>query len=220
MSKNKLQKFAENLTFSNLIQPSLSEAINGFYLKGNWAEQFFQNHNPITLELGCGKGEYTTGLAEKYPDRNFIGVDIKGARLWKGASYATENKLKNVAFLRTHIDHIAHFFSASEISEIWITFPDPQPGKSRKRLTSNIFIEKYRKILSDPSLIHLKTDSRLLFDFTIEEIEKYGYKMHFCTYNLYHESISDESSEIQTFYEKMFLEQNMPINYLRFSLSK
>lgn len=220
MSKNKLQKFAENLTFSNLHQPTLSEVLNGYKLKGHWGGLVFQNNHPITLELGCGKGEYTVGLARKYPKRNFIGVDIKGARLWKGAKSAIEQQLSNVAFLRTHIDHIEHFFEPSEISEIWITFPDPQPGKSRKRLTSNIFLEKYRKILSQNHLIHLKTDSQLLFDFTLEEIEKFNHHLQFCTFDLYNSEVSDESSEIQTFYEQMFLEQQITIKYLRFSLSK
>jgi len=219
VSKNKLQKFAENLTFNNLYQPSLSEALAGFRLKGQWAEQVFKNHSPITLELGCGKGEYTTGLAIRHPERNFIGVDIKGARLWKGAGFATQNQLPNVAFLRTHIDHIHHFFDKNEVSEIWITFPDPQPGKSRKRLTSHIFMDKYRQILAENHIIHLKTDSRLLFDFTLEEIEQCGYHLHFHTFDLYKEAGTDASREIQTFYEQMFLGQGIPINYLRFSLN-
>ena len=161
--KDKLRKFRENETFENLLQPTTAEVFQKDHpMKGNWGEKMFGNNNPIILELGCGKGEYTIALAEKFPQNNYIGVDIKGARLWKGAKYATEKSLKNVAFLRTRIEFIDSIFAQGEVSEIWLTFSDPQPNKPRKRLSSPLFLERYSHILKEDGIIHLKTDSQLL----------------------------------------------------------
>src|SRR5690606_17521039 len=173
-SKNKLKRFKENETFSNVIQPTREEVVSGdFYLKGKWNQEIFKNDNPIVLELGCGKGEYSVGLSQKYPNKNFIGIDIKGARMWVGAKQAEALNLNNVAFLRTRIDFIEQAFAKDEVDEIWITFPDPQPQKTRerKRLTHLRFLERYRNLLKKGGIVHLKTDSRLLYDFTLEVIK-------------------------------------------------
>ncbi len=218
-NKNKLQRFAENRTFTNLFQYSFDDLKNGFPLKGKWRD-FFKNNHPIILELGCGKGEYTIGLAEKYPNKNFIGVDVKGARLWRGLKNAREKELDNVAFIRTQIDLIHFFFGKNEISEIWITFPDPQIKKKneRKRLTSPKFLNKYREFLKPKGIIHLKTDALLLYDYTIEVVEDEGYNILFTNEDVYNSGINNEVTSIQTFYEKKWLQYNTPIKYLQFEV--
>ena len=225
MGHHKLERFAENLTFPNLFQVSyemLKE--EGFPKKGKWHEHF-GNNNPITLELGCGKGDYTISLARIHPERNFIGVDIKGARLWRGAKTAVEEKMQNVAFIRTRIELIENFFDADEVSEIWITFPDPQPKKEFKRLTCERFLNYYKHFLQPGSPIHLKTDSLELHEYTRDEvIAPAGYRTEYATANLY-ATLADQHPEIpclreaqmtQTFYERMFLAEGKPITYLKF----
>lgn len=219
MTKKKLQRFAEMETFSNVIQPSFNDVFGkDYHLKGNWNQKIFGNDNPLILELGCGKGEYTVELARKYPGKNFIGVDIKGARIWKGARAALADCLSNVRFLRTRIEVINSFFSTNEVSEIWITFPDPQLKKKRKRLTSPDFLSRYTRFLSNNGLVHLKTDNRVLYEYTlaIARINEFNIRLH--TDDLYNSGMSDEILEIKTFYEQGFLAQGMKITYLCFSL--
>lgn len=221
MGKNKLRKFAENETFENLFQPSFDEVWRtDFHLKGKWNNSFFRNDNPIVLELGCGKGEYTVNLAKSYPSKNFIGVDIKGARLWKGAKESNDLSLYNVAFIRTRIENIASFFAKNEVSEIWITFPDPQPrpSKARKRLSSSRFLSYYQQFVVNNGLVHLKTDSQELHEYTKAVVEANGLNTLTCTNDLYNNNIADKSLSIRTFYESMFLEQGKPITYLSFEL--
>lgn len=218
--KNKIRKFRENETFECLIQPAAEEVFRKDHrLKGRWGEEIFGNSHPIILELGCGKGEYTVALAERFPENNYIGIDIKGARLWKGAKYVTENRLGNVAFLRTRIELIDSFFSAGEISEIWLTFSDPQPNKPRKRLTSPLFLERYAKFLKQEGIIHLKTDSRLLHDYTKEVIREGGHRLLEADGDIYNSGReNDEILSVQTFYEKQFLARGLPITYLKWKL--
>ena len=180
----------------------------------------FKNQNPIVLELGCGKGEYTIALSQRNPDKNFIGVDIKGARLWKGAKYATENALPNVAFLRTRIEFITSLFAENEVSEIWVTFADPQPNKPKKRLTSHQFLAKYKTFLKPDGIIHLKTDSILLHESTLEVIREGGHKLLEANNDIYapESHVAEEITSIKTFYESQFLAKGMPITYLKFVL--
>ena len=218
MGKGKLKKFQENETFTCLIQPTTEEVLGKDHpLKGHWRQQFHNDH-PIVLELGCGKGEYTIALAERFPEKNYIGIDIKGARLWKGAKYATRQNLGNVAFLRTRIEFIESLFAADEIAEIWITFADPQERKPRKRLTHPRFLESYRRILAPGGIIHLKTDSRLLHHFTLETVRQNGLTLIEACEDIYGSGRADELLSIQTFYEKNFLAQGIPITYLAFKL--
>ena len=179
MAKHKLFRFSENETFSNLIQLSYTEVMKGVPFKGKWNTDFFTKNNPIIIELGCGKGEYTVGLAKKHPEINFLGVDVKGARLWRGCKTSNDEGMKNVGFIRTQIELIDHYFEPAEVAEIWITFPDPQPKefKARKRLTSPLFLERYRKFLAKDGIIHLKTDNTSLFDYTLELIEECGHNL-------------------------------------------
>lgn len=228
MGHHKLERFAENLTFPNLFQVSyemLKE--QGFALRGKW-NSFFGNDNPITLELGCGKGDYTVALARIHPDRNYIGVDIKGARLWRGAKTSNEEQMRNVAFVRTRIELIEQFFAPEEVSEIWITFPDPQPKKENKRLTCERFLSYYKNFLRLGAPIHLKTDSQELYEYTLNEvIPAGGYRVEYAISDLYalpaaeHPEIPSltEAQMTQTFYERMFLAEGMPITYLKFYLS-
>lgn len=220
MGKNKLARFEENLTFPNLFQVSYEDLKNNkFEMKGRWHEQFFGNDNPIVLELGCGKGEYTVALARKYPEKNFIGIDIKGARLWRGCKTSNEECMKNVAFIRTRIQLIEQFFAAGEVSEIWVTFPDPQPKKPNKRLTSERFLSYYKNILSPDSTIHLKTDSYELYDYTLNEVIPQGnYQVVFATDNLYGTPCDLEVCEVRTFYESMFLKEGKKITYIQFKI--
>ncbi|MHC1703714.1 MAG: tRNA (guanosine(46)-N7)-methyltransferase TrmB [Tenuifilaceae bacterium] len=222
MAKNKLQRFAENETFPNLIQPPFSEVFKkDYHLKGKWNKSFFKNSNPIVLELGCGKGEYTVGLAKLYPEKNFIGIDIKGARLWRGAKTAHESMMNNVAFVRTRIEHITSFFANDEVSEIWITFPDPQPKriKTTKRLSSSVFLNFYKTFIKPNGLVHLKTDSIDLHRYSRSVIELNKLKVHHCTEDLYKTEKDDPILSIKTFYEEQYLEQGLPITYLCFELS-
>ena len=226
MGKNKIARFEENKKLPNVIQPTREEALGGFQLKGNWREKVFRNNNPIVLELGCGKGEYTVGMAKAFPDKNFIGVDIKGARFWFGAKEAIENNLNNAAFLRTQIELIDCFFAENEVDEIWITFPDPQPQKTRerKRLTSPGFLKKYKNILLDDGKIHLKTDSYDLYAYTLEVIKEFGAELVYETSDLYNATIPEIVNEpslktIQTHYENLFASKGFKICYIQFKIN-
>ena len=244
MGHDKLRKFAENKTFSCLLQPAAEDVLDrsvpdaGLHLRphpirGHWNDQMFDAPRPIVLELGCGKGDYTIALAERHPECNYIGVDIKGARLWKGAKYATEHALGNVAFLRTRIEFIGAFFAPGEVSEIWLTFSDPQMGSENSRLTSPLFLERYRGFLSLGGRVHLKTDSRFLYEYSLATARANGLTVLCADTDIYHSAIPVEApvirSEakesfppdlltIQTFYEKMFLGMGLPITYLSFLL--
>jgi tRNA (guanine-N7-)-methyltransferase len=221
MSKNKISRFAELKTFSNVIESDITEVFTKNHrLKGKWSDELFRNSQPIILELGCGKGEYTVKLAEKYPDKNFIGIDIKGARMWVGARIALEKELKNVLFLRTKIEFISSFFEDGEIDEIWITFPDPQETRNRrnKRLTSSFFLKKYKSFLKRDGIINLKTDNNKLYNYTFNLAKKNHFKILTWTNDLYQSDHLDKTHEIKTFYEQMFLEEGKPIHYLQFTL--
>ncbi|MDP4187482.1 MAG: tRNA (guanosine(46)-N7)-methyltransferase TrmB [Bacteroidota bacterium] len=224
MAKHKLARFAQMKTFGNVLEPAFEECFRTDYkLKGKWNEQYFKNDHPIVLELGCGKGEYTVGLGKKYPLKNFIGIDIKGARMWRGAKQALEGNLTNVAFLRTRIEFINSFFAENEVSEIWITFPDPQlrKGRANKRLTSSRFLASYKQFLSDEGLIHLKTDNDFLYHYTLDvaQLNKLEVLVH--TDDLYNSVFREtEESDIKTFYEQQFLEAGLSIKYLKFKLNR
>lgn len=223
MGKDKLRRFAENETFPNMFQAQYIdlERENGFSLKGEWRRDFFKNNNPIVLELGCGKGEYTVGLGRKYKDKNFIGVDIKGARMWRGCKTSIEENLNNIAFLRTHVQIIDKYFSEGEVDEIWITFCDPQLKKPNKRLTSPRFLDIYSRILKPGGIIHLKTDSQELYDYTLEEVLiPNNYKIHYNTNDLYSTDDMHEVKEIKTYYENIYLKGNKPITYLEFEINR
>ena len=221
MGKNKLARFAENETFANLFQISYEQITEeGFALKGKWNEEFFKNDNPIVLELGCGKGEYTVGLAKKYPNKNFIGIDIKGARLWRGCKTSNEDSMTNVAFVRTHIQMIESYFAENEVSEIWVTFPDPQLKKPNKRLTCERFLKLYKNILKQDGIVHLKTDSKELYDYTQDEVLIPSKReILYSTADLYNSDFKEDVIEIQTFYESMYLKAGKPITYLKFRLT-
>ncbi|MBR6037134.1 MAG: tRNA (guanosine(46)-N7)-methyltransferase TrmB [Bacteroidaceae bacterium] len=227
MGKGKLAKFAEMAENPLVVEcPFWQLQQEGFPLKGKWHEEFFKNGNPIVLELGCGRGEYTIGLARRFPEKNFIGIDIKGARMWHGAKTALEEGMKNVAFLRTNIECIAGFFAPDEVAELWLTFSDPQMKKATKRLTSTYFMERYRKFLVDGGLINVKTDSNFLATYTKYMVEKNGLPMEQCTFDLYGQQATDNGqqtldsslTEIRTYYESMWLERGIPIKYLQFRL--
>jgi tRNA (guanine-N7-)-methyltransferase len=221
-SKNKLKRFKENETFTNVFQPSREEVLNKTLgKKGQWA-QFFGNNNPIVLELGCGKGEYTVGLAKRYPNKNFIGIDIKGARFWRGAKTALEETLPNVAFIRTQIELVAHLFFTHEVSEIWITFPDPQIKykRTKHRLTNPVFLDRYKQILSPTGCVHLKTDSEYMHGYTLGLLQGMGLPIAYANHDVYkNEGSPEEVLGIQTFYENQYLAVGKPITYLRFSFS-
>ena len=189
-----------------------------FEMRGNWNRDFFKNDNPIVLELGCGRGEYTVGLGRMYPDKNFIGVDIKGARMWTGATDALKEGMKNVAFLRTNIEIIDRFFAEGEVSEIWLTFSDPQMKKATKRLTSTYFMNRYRKFLTPDGLIHLKTDSNFMFTYTKYMVEENKFPVEFCTDDLYHSGLADDILSIRTYYEQQWLDRGLNIKYMKFRL--
>ncbi len=221
-SKNKLKRFRENETFSNVIQPGRQTVLTGeFPLKGTW-KSHFGNDNPIVLELGCGKGEYTIGLAREHPARNFIGIDIKGARFWKGAKLALEEKMGNVAFLRTQIELIDQLFDPQEVTEIWITFPDPQIKykRTKHRLTNAVFLEKYRKILIQGGDVHLKTDSEFLHGYTLGLLNGLGYETVYANHDIYRNAGSPvDVVGIQTFYEQQYLQKDKPITYIKFRVT-
>jgi len=221
MGKDKLRRFAAVKDFNNFFEPVIKEP---FDLKGNWNKHHFKNDNPIVLELGCGKGEYSVGLGKHFPDKNFIGVDIKGARMFIGAEEALNDGMTNVAFLRTRIDFITDYFEDGEVDEIWLTFSDPQPKKPRKRLSSPLFIERYRKILKTGGIVHMKTDSDLLFEYTEEQIKEHNYDCLELTWDLYGElpgNIDPKTREIfhiKTHYEKLFTAKGATIKYCKFKI--
>ena len=221
-SKNKLKRFSENETFSNVFQPTREEVVgNEFPLRGKWNSEFFKNDNPIVLELGCGKGEYSVGLAERFPNKNFIGIDIKGARFWRGAKTAVESGMNNVAFVRTQIELINHIFTENEVSEIWITFPDPQIKykRTKHRMTNAEFLERYKKILKPSGLMHLKTDSEFMHGYTLGLLHGLGHEVIYANHNIYkNEGAPAEVTGIQTFYESQYLEVNKPITYIKFRI--
>ncbi|MFA6798906.1 MAG: tRNA (guanosine(46)-N7)-methyltransferase TrmB [Bacteroidales bacterium] len=215
----KLERFAEMREFPHVIEPDgKSLLIQDEPIKGHWRETFFKNPNPIVLELGCGKGEYTVDLARRYPDRNFIGMDIKGNRMWKGATEALKSHLTNVGFLRARIEFIERLFGPGEVEEIWITFPDPQPKKPKKRLSSSVFLNRYRQLLIPGGRVHLKTDNRELFDYTLEVLAMNGIEPLRATADLYASGWEDEILSIRTFYESIFLKAGEKITYLQFAL--
>ncbi len=219
-SKNKLKRFKENDTFSNVVQPSREDLVNGtFSLKGKWNSDFFKNNNPIVVELGCGKGEYSVGLARMYPEKNFVGIDIKGARFWRGAKTALEEGLDNVGFMRTQIELIEHAFAKAEIDEIWITFPDPQIKykRTKHRMTNSEFLQKYKRVLKPEGCVNLKTDSEFMHGYTLGLLHGEGHEILEANHNVYkNEYSSKELVEIQTFYEKQYLDQGKPITYIKF----
>ena len=223
MSKGKLAKFADMERYENVFQYPFSVVEQvPFEMKGHWRDMYFHNDNPIVLELGCGKGEYAVGLARLFPDINFIGVDIKGARMWTGATEALAEGLKNVAFVRTNIEIIDRFFSAGEVQEIWLTFSDPQMKNVRKRLTSTYFMERYRRFLVDGGIVHVKTDSNFLFTYTTYMVEHNHLPLLFHTEDLYHTAEIDDDTRrilsIQTYYESQWIERGLNIRYMKFRL--
>ena len=231
MGQNKLKKFAEMETFHNVFQCGAREMVEDspiVAMRGKWHEEYFHNDNPIVLELGCGRGEYTVGLAARYPDKNYIGIDIKGARMWAGAKQAELAGMKNVAFLRTNIEMLTHFFAPNEVAEIWITFPDPQMKKATKRLTSTYFMQRYMELLQENGLIHLKTDSPFLYTYTQAMVKENAYPLLVDTCDLYNkeqvslvgnrESDIEEARALQTHYEHQWLDRGLTIKYLRWQL--
>lgn len=228
MGKNKLKKFAEMETFHNVFQCGARECVEDspvVTMRGKWRELYFHNNNPIVLELGCGRGEYTVGLAQRDPNKNYIGIDIKGARMWAGAKQAELAGIKNVAFLRTNIEMISNFFSPDEIDEIWITFPDPQMKKATKRLTSTFFMQRYRQLLRPDGIIHLKTDSPFLYTYTQAMVKENHYPILVDTNDLYSEeairTLGDKANEarmLQTHYENQWLDRGLTIKYIVWQL--
>lgn len=225
MGKDKLKRFAEMEHFDNVFQPSMEEVKEGFRMKGKWHSDFFKNDNPIVLELGCGRGEYTVAMAQKYPKKNFIGIDIKGSRIWRGAKTGVEDKMPNIGFVRSKIDFIEYLFAENEVSEIWLTFSDPQPKRPRKRLTSKLFIDRYRKIMKNDGVVNIKTDSDLLFESTLEQIEEHNYNCSLSSWDVYGEMVltaSDELKElmeIKTFYEQKWLTEGKKIKFASFKIN-
>jgi tRNA (guanine-N7-)-methyltransferase len=220
VGKNKLSKFADLNTYEHVVQISYKKLLaEEFKYKGKWSEAFFGNSNPIVLELGCGKGEYTVKLASHFPEYNFIGLDIKGARMWVGATQAMERGLNNVGFLRTNIENIRLFFAEKEVSEIWLTFPDPQMKKTRKRMTATNFIEKYRKLMVPNGIIHLKSDSNFIYRYTEAMVAENQFELIRKTDDLYRSELLDEVLSIQTYYERQWLDRGLSIKYLSFKLS-
>lgn len=221
-SKNKLRRFKENESFDNVFQPSREEVVAGeFSLKGKWNQDFFKNDHPIVLELGCGKGEYSVGLASKFPNKNFIGIDLKGARFWRGAKTALETGMNNVAFLRTQIELIEFLFDTNEVDEIWITFPDPQIKyrRTKHRLTNAEFLERYKNILKPDGIINLKTDSEFMHGYTLGLLHGAGHEVIYANHHIYkHEGAPEEVTSIQTFYEQQYLTQNKAITYIKFKI--
>jgi tRNA (guanine-N7-)-methyltransferase len=221
LAKKKLQQFAENVTFPNLLQPEYHEVADKYPLRGKWNPDFFHSEKPLFLELGCGKGEYTVELAKRNPENNYLGIDRKGARLWRGAKTAVEENLVNAGFIRTSADFVSNIFGRNEIDGIWITFPDPQPQKSRekKRLTSPRYLKMYKKILKPGGIVHLKTDDHGLFHYSLNVIQESGF-VAYATENLYNSGYTGYATQVQTFYEKMHLSEGKNIFYMQFALSR
>lgn len=221
-SKNKLKRFRENETFSNVVQPTREEVANGeFPYKGKWQKEFFKNDKPLVLELGCGKGEYSVGLAKMHPERNYLGIDIKGARFWRGAKTALEENLDNVGFLRSQIELIDQLFAEGEVDEIWITFPDPQIKykRTKHRMTNTEFLQKYKKILKPGGVVNLKTDSEFMHGYTLGLLHGEGHEILHANHDVYKNDYSPkEVVGLQTFYEKQYLEQGKPITYIKFKI--
>ncbi len=220
-SKNKLKRFRENETFANVIQPARAEVLKGFPHQGKW-NAFFKNDNPIVLELGCGKGEYTIALARKNPDKNFIGIDIKGARFWRGAKTALEEELPNVAFIRTQIELIDHIFAKNEVDEIWITFPDPQIKytRTKHRLTNAEFLNRYHSVLKKDGLVNLKTDSEFMHGYTLGLLHGAGHEILYAHHDIYNNPHApEEVTGTQTFYESQYLETGKAITYIKFRIN-
>ena len=222
-SKNKLKRFRENETFHNVIQPTREALVDAeFLLKGKWRTDFFKNKNPLVLELGCGKGEYTVGLAKRYPNKNFIGIDIKGARFWRGAKTAIEDQMSNVAFIRTQIELIEYIFAKNEVDEIWITFPDPQIKykRTKHRLTNAAFLKRYKTVLNTTGVVHLKTDSEFMHGYSIGLLHGLGHEIQYANHDVYRQEGSpEEVTEIQTFYEETYLAKDKAITYIRFKIN-
>ena len=224
MGKNKLARFAENKTLPNVFQPTRDEALNNFHLKGKWRSEVFKNQNPIVLELGCGKGEYSVGLAKAFPEKNFIGIDIKGARFWFGAKEAIENNLNNAAFLRAQIELVDCFFDRDEVDEIWITFPDPQIKyrRTKHRMTHPDFLERYKKILKKDGIMHLKTDSEFLHGYTLGLLQGAGHEIISAHHDIYgapeYEPGTPLLREIKTYYEGLFSAKGKTITYIKFRI--
>lgn len=221
-SKNKLRRFKENETFHNVVQPTREEVVSGsFQHKGKWNE-FFKNDNPIVVELGCGKGEYSVGLAKEFPQKNFIGIDIKGARFWRGAKTAIEDGMDNVAFVRTQIELVEDIFAANEVSEIWITFPDPQIKykRTKHRMTNTDFLQRYKRILKSDGIMNLKTDSEFMHGYTLGLLHGEGHEVIYANHDVYkNEGAPKEVTGIQTFYEKQYLDKGKPITYIQFRIN-
>lgn len=224
MAKNKLAKFADMAEYSNVFQYSFEQLEeSGFPLKGKWHEEYFHNDNPIVVELGCGRGEYTVGLAKEFPNKNYIGIDIKGARMWQGATEAIEKGLNNVAFVRTHIEFLTSFFAPGELSEIWITFADPQMKKVNKRLTCTMFMDRYSQVLSEGGIVNLKSDSNFLVTYTEEMAKANGLKILQSTHDLYHDEVASDIAalrNIQTYYESQWLSRGITIKYVALQIEK
>ena len=221
-SKNKLKRFRENETFNNVFQPSRADLVeNQYELKGEWRKKFFKNDNPLVLELGCGKGEYSVALAQKYPEKNFIGIDIKGARFWRGAKTAIEEDIGNVAFLRTQIELLTYAFADNEVDEIWITFPDPQIKykRTKHRMTNAEFLENYKKVLNPNGVVNLKTDSEFMHGYTLGLLHGSGHEVLYANHDVYkQEGSPEEVTTIQTFYEDQYLKDDKAITYIRFKI--
>ena len=224
MGKGKLAKFADMASYPHVVEVPFPEEGTDFHLRGKWGTDFFKNNHPIVLELGCGRGEYTIGLGRLFPDKNFIGIDIKGARMWTGATESLKTNMTNVGFLRTHIEFIDHFFAPTEVSELWLTFSDPQMKKATKRLTSTFFLERFRRFLADNGTIHVKTDSNFLFTYTKLLVEKNNLPIDFSTDDLYRTLSHTENPEmqrilgIQTYYEQQWISRGITIKYIKFHL--
>ncbi|MFD2916642.1 tRNA (guanosine(46)-N7)-methyltransferase TrmB [Psychroserpens luteus] len=221
-SKNKLKRFRENETFDNVFQPKREDLVDSEYeLKGNWNANVFKNDNPLVLELGCGRGEYSVELARKFPKKNFIGIDIKGARFWRGAKTAIEDNIPNVAFIRTQIELVDFVFAKNEVDEIWITFPDPQIKykRTKHRMTNSEFLKRYKTILKPDGVVNLKTDSEFMHGYTLGLLHGEGHEVLYANHNVYkQEGSPEEVTSIQTYYESQYLEQNKPITYIRFKI--
>ena len=222
-SKNKLKRFKENETFPNVFQPKRNELVDSEYeFKGNWRTSVFKNDNPLVLELGCGRGEYSVELAKKFPEKNFIGIDIKGARFWRGAKTAIDENIPNVAFIRTQIELVDYVFAENEVDEIWITFPDPQIKykRTKHRMTNSVFLKRYKTILKPEGIVNLKTDSEFMHGYTLGLLHGEGHEVLYANHNVYkQEGSPEEVTSIQTYYESQYLEHNKPITYIRFKIS-